>query len=151
MAFPIRVGVKALIIQNDQLLLIKYENRNGIHYNLPGGGVTRGESIKKALRREVFEETNCKVDVGSLLLVAEYEPKKHKKMYGKIHKLTLFFRCDIRDGAQPSMPPKPDRNQTDVEWFPLDNLPDKLYPLFHDLIREAIRNEPDRKMFTAKR
>ncbi len=151
MAFPVRVGVKALIIQDDQLLLVRYENQKGIHYNLPGGGVRRGESVRKCLKREVFEETNCKVDVGRLLLVGEYDPKKHRKFYGKIHKLTLFFLCELKDGCQPSMPPKPDRNQTDLEWFPLDALPDSLYPMYHDLLREALRSEPGRKIFTTKK
>ena len=151
MAFPVRVGVKALIVQDNKLLLIKYENRKGVHYNLPGGGIRRGESIRKCLKREVYEETGCKVDVGPLLLVSEYDPKKHKKYFGKIHKLTLFFRCDLKNDYEPTLPPKPDRNQVDIEWFPLDALPENLYPLFHELIREAIEIEPERKIFTTKK
>ena len=151
MAFSIRVGVKALIVEDDKLLLVKYHGLKGVHYNLPGGGVSRREAIRKALRREVYEETGCKVDVGPLLLVAEYNPKKHKNYFGKVHKLTLLFRCDLKDRSDMDNPPKPDRNQVGLEWFPLDSLPENLYPLFHERLREAIRNQPERDSFTTKK
>ena len=130
MAFPIRVGVKALIVKNDKLLLIKYKDRKSVHYNLPGGGIRRGESVRKALKREVYEETGLKVSVGQLLLVSEYDPIKHKKYYGRTHKLTLIFKCKIKNGSKPTKPPKPDRKQVDTVWSPLKKLPDTLYPSF---------------------
>lgn len=146
---PIRIGTKAVIIQDDQILLIEYRNRRGVHYNLPGGGVKRGESVRKSLKREVLEETGCTVQVGDLLLVAEYDPKKHNRLYGRLHKLTLIFRCEIKKG-KPGMPPSPDQDQVDVRWFPLDDLPDTLYPQFHDLLREAVRSGPVADPFTTR-
>ena len=45
MGYPIRVKAGALIIENKTVLLIEYFDENGLHYNLPGGGVEARESI----------------------------------------------------------------------------------------------------------
>lgn len=107
MAPVIRVGAKAVILQDERVLLIRYQNGESEHYNFPGGGIRRGESIRKGLRREVLEETNLDVKVNRLLLVGEYDPKKHKRKFGRIHKLTLYFLCSIRDGTKPNSTVEP--------------------------------------------
>ena len=43
MTYPIRVRASALIIQNDAILLVEFDDENGLHYNLPGGGVERAK------------------------------------------------------------------------------------------------------------
>lgn len=150
----IRVGAKAVIVRDGQVLLVRYEDANGIHYNFPGGGIDKGESIRKGLRREVHEETNLQVKVGRLLLAAEYEPKKHDRLYGRIHKLTLYFQCEPKEdtqpqeGGEPSVPAKPDQDQVGVEWFPLQAMPDKLIPHHHELIVAALDEIAGRKLFT---
>jgi ADP-ribose pyrophosphatase YjhB (NUDIX family) len=148
---PIRIGAKAVIIQDDQVLLIKYQDRRDGHYNFPGGGIKRGESIRKGLRREVAEETSLDVKVGRLLLVGEYDPKKHKRKFGRLHKLTLFFLCTTRNGSEPTLPEKPDTNQIGIEWFPIEALPENLLPLYHDLILTAVREEAPRELFTTRK
>ncbi len=104
MAPVIRVGAKAVILRDERVLLIRYKNGDSEHYNFPGGGIQRGESIRKGLRREVLEETSLDVKVNRLLLVGEYDPKKHKRKFGRIHKLTLYFLCSIREDAKPGLP-----------------------------------------------
>ncbi|HUF38389.1 MAG TPA: NUDIX domain-containing protein [Anaerolineales bacterium] len=148
---PIRVGAKAIILHEDRVLLVKYRDGENGHYNFPGGGIKRGESIRKGLRREVAEETNLDVKIGRLLLVGEYDPKKHKRKFGRLHKLTLYFLCTIRDEAQPSLPEKPDRNQIGVEWFSIDKLPATLLPNHHDLIVAAVLDEETQSLFTTRR
>jgi ADP-ribose pyrophosphatase YjhB (NUDIX family) len=173
MAPVIRVGAKAVILQDERVLLIRYKNGDSEHYNFPGGGIQRGESIRKGLRREVLEETNLDVKVDSLLLVGEYDPKKHKRKFGRIHKLTLYFLCTIRESTKPdltdarndsepdlliarnerdpNLPDKPDRDQVGVEWFPIKALPDSLLPLYHDLIVAAVDDGSPRKLFTTRK
>ena len=71
----IRVSVKAVIVRNEQILLIGYdlEDGCGFHYNLPGGGVEIGEGLHEALRREVREEASADIEVGPLTLIEAQE------------------------------------------------------------------------------
>src|SRR3712207_8409262 len=45
------------------VLMVEYDEW-GLHYNLPGGGLERGESLHEGVRREVLEETSAEVEVG---------------------------------------------------------------------------------------
>lgn len=116
-----RVGANAIVVEDDRLLAVAFDDDTGHHYNLPGGGVEPGESIADALVREVREETTVTVAVGELAFVHEYEPGRAAGRYGTVHKLTLFFRCERREGS-PAMPPAPDPHQVGVEWLPLARL-----------------------------
>lgn len=61
MTFHIRVRAGAIIIENESILLIEFGDENGLHYNLPGGGVEPGETVKTAAAREVMEEARCRL------------------------------------------------------------------------------------------
>ena len=53
-------GVKGIIRKGDRfLVLVKSDGT----FDLPGGRVEEGESIKAALHREIHEETGLKVDI----------------------------------------------------------------------------------------
>lgn len=66
-----RLRVAAVITRREGLLLAKHRKEGREYYLLPGGGVKVGESMSKALSREVEEETGLKVQAGKLLCVSE--------------------------------------------------------------------------------
>jgi 8-oxo-dGTP diphosphatase len=71
-AYPDRpfVGVGAVIVQDDQVVLIKrrFEPLAG-HWSLPGGAVDVGETLAQCVAREMLEETGLVVEVGPVVEV----------------------------------------------------------------------------------
>lgn len=51
MSYPLRVRTSALFIQSNKVLLVEFHDKHGLHYNLPGGGVERGETLIEGLKR----------------------------------------------------------------------------------------------------
>ncbi|KMK75832.1 NUDIX domain-containing protein [Alkalihalobacillus pseudalcaliphilus] len=122
MGYPIRVKAGALIIENKTVLLIEYFDENGLHYNLPGGGVEARESITEAVMREAKEEASIDVSVGPLAFVYDYTPSKNEQKYGPIPSLALYFACQRNQETTAKLPANPDKNQTAVRWIPLADL-----------------------------
>ena len=88
---PVKVKVRAVVVQNGRLLVSR-ERRQGVeHLLLPGGRVRDGESITDALVRELAEETALDVVPQRLLYVAEVVG-----MYG-VHDLNLVWLAELCD------------------------------------------------------
>lgn len=142
MSFHIRVRAGALIIKNNSILLIEFNDENGLHYNLPAGGTEPGETLKKAVKREAKEEASIDVEVGPLAFVYEYAPHLNNNKYGGTHSLGLMFECTVPEDCIPRLPANPDPNQTGVRWVPLTEL-DKviLYPNIREHILKYVENK----------
>ena len=76
MSIPsIFVDVKAVIVQDDQLLIIQRASDEEVHpgtCELVGGKLDFGETLEQALEREVFEETGLRVTVQHLLYATTF-------------------------------------------------------------------------------
>ena len=117
-----RLSAKAIIIKNNAILLIEYDDENGLHYNFPGGGQEEGESLPETLGREVMEEASAAIEVGPLLCVYEYVPYLCEERYGPKPSMSFLFQCTLKPCSHPAMPYQPDPNQTAVKWIPLEQL-----------------------------
>lgn len=144
----IRVGARALIIEDESVLLVEFDDETGLHYNLPGGGVDPGESITEALKREAQEEASVGIEVGSLLFVIEYEPKRNSFWAGSVPALCLVFDCQLLTATKPRLSDQPDPNQTAVKWVKLSELESvELLPHIADQIVEYARSRKVERVF----
>ncbi|WP_019424120.1 NUDIX domain-containing protein [Paenibacillus sp. OSY-SE] len=134
---PIRNSAKAVIIQDNKVLLTKNQDRDGYFYLFPGGGQEHGEELSEALRRECIEEIGCAVIVDHLLHVREYIGKNHQfsEWDTPIHQVEFYFQCELERIPSSFTGSNPDEHQVGVEWIPLQELeqirvyPHKLVPI----------------------
>lgn len=67
-----RIGVAAIVLDEDRVLLVKRGRDPGKgQWSLPGGLVELGEGIQEALFREIREETSLQIALGGLVGVFE--------------------------------------------------------------------------------
>lgn len=121
----VTVGVSALIVHDNRLIIVRKEDATGVSYILPGGRQEGGETLEQALQREVWEETGQIIHVGELLWVREYIGKHHEyaETDAQVHVVDHLFRCSPQDDVRPLHPVAPDPDQVGVEWVAVDQLP----------------------------
>lgn len=113
-----RLAVRALILQDDRLLLVNaWRDARSDLWCAPGGGVEPGASLPDNLIREVMEETGLTIAVGTPALVNEF----HDPASG-FHQVEVFFRCHILAGALTDSWQDPERIVTRRRFFTRDDL-----------------------------
>lgn len=63
-------GVGAIVFKEGQLLVIK--DRFSTGYKLPGGHIDKNESIKDAVKREIYEETGIHIEFESIMNIGHF-------------------------------------------------------------------------------
>lgn len=82
-----RVSLKAVIINHaGQVLVVKEHGRDW--WDIPGGGLDHGESIKDALARELFEEVGYKGDFEYETILIE-DPRLNEKQ--RLYQIRVTF------------------------------------------------------------
>ena len=137
----IRLATRAVIVHDDAILLVAFDDEDGFHYNLPGGGVEPGERLYDTARRESREEAAAEVEVKELLFVYEcFPPDYGFALDEQVHNVDFVFRCALCEGSEPRLPDNPDENEVAVHWIPLDEFPNApLVPQIQDQVITALR------------
>ncbi len=112
-----RVGVGAVVIRGDEVLLVKrgQQPRQGL-WTFPGGLVELGESIFDAARRELLEETGVEgepVDVVDVYEVIERDREGRVHYHYVIPEVLLRYM-----GGEPHAAD----DAADVRWVPVNAL-----------------------------
>ena len=111
-----RPGVYAVLLDKGALLATHQADPLP-EYQLPGGGIDRGEHPIAALHREVMEETGLTVAVGQPALINEF----HDPMSG-FHQVDIFFHCTITAGQINPKWRDPEGIVTQRRFFARDDL-----------------------------
>ncbi|NVN97025.1 NUDIX domain-containing protein [Candidatus Nomurabacteria bacterium] len=125
-------AVRAIIIEDNKVLLIHRVKNGKGYWAFPGGGVEETDtSLKEALQRECLEELGVEVSVGDLFFE---KPSLADRTMGRIE---LFYNCKIIGGVvgTGTGPEFSDRDVEiygtyKVEWLSLKDIKGKtVYPL----------------------
>ncbi|MDY7076535.1 MAG: NUDIX domain-containing protein [Chloroflexota bacterium] len=86
----LRPAVYAIVVHESKVLLMK--TRHTGKYHPPGGGITVGERVEDALKREIREEAGIEVEIGRFARFDElffyYDPSGTA-----YHGLHLYYIC----------------------------------------------------------
>ncbi len=83
------------IFDDDQILLTRLRDRD---WDIPGGRIERGETPAQAAIREVWEETNAKVEVTELIGIQELEtfaPKPDDYRWPYPISAQIYYLCRL--------------------------------------------------------
>ena len=108
---PQTLGVRAILIKEDKILLVKHTYSNS--WFLPGGGMKKGETFEAAIKRELNEELG--ITVHNLKLHGIY----NNFFEGKNDSIFVFFNDDFEISG------KKDAEIDEFEFFDLIDLPEK--------------------------
>ena len=93
----IRVRVAAIILNSkNELLLINHSKKGKNYWLFPGGGVEFGETLDRALARELKEELSItKAKIGDMVFM-------HDTLYPgkKRHILNVYFKVTLKSTAK---------------------------------------------------
>ncbi len=113
--YSLRTAVRAIVFNPKNKIAILNAKKYKFH-KLPGGGVEKGESIKKTLERELKEEIGCKVkiikEVGKII---EIKNKYGQKQESFCYVANILSECDFNLT-------KEEREDlgVEVEWFTIN-------------------------------
>ena len=113
------VRVSAVILKEDEILLI-HRFKNGEEYWVfPGGGVEDTETAQEGIVREVKEETNLDVLKCDFAFMSFNESSKKEEP---------FYFCEVSGGTPEIVGEEKDKNSSEnsyqLEWVELNTLSD---------------------------
>jgi 8-oxo-dGTP pyrophosphatase MutT (NUDIX family) len=118
-----RISAGAIVMQEDQVLLVRYNDAGGRSYLVgPGGGVLSNESLHQAVVREVREETGLDVSPQKVVFVEDLLSQRHRIV-------KVWFLCNLIGGKLVNTQGALEEGITDAAWYRRHELLDEVvYP-----------------------
>lgn len=115
-----RVGVGAVVLDENNRILLQLRNNppEVDHWSIPGGRVEFMEKLQDAIVREIKEELGIDTVVEDMLCVTD-----HIVPADNAHWVSPAFLVRVVKGQAQNLEPHATKK---LEWFPLNNLPEKL-------------------------
>lgn len=124
---------QAVVCRNGKLLLVEHFLKGRNFYNLPGGGIEKGETPEEAALRELEEEAGVK---GRIIRPLTIEFKNDLK--SRIFSFQVEIPPDAvpMKGTDPELPPE-EQTIKSVKWLALDEIAerDRAYLFSSGLLR----------------
>ncbi len=129
------LGVGAVVINEENELLVIKERISSVGYKLPGGHIDDAELITTALEREVLEETGIIVEFESIISLGHFYPHQ-------FHKSNLYILCTAI--AKSSKINIQDSNEIiDAKWVNVDEYlnDEEVFDYSKAIVRAAIKSK----------
>lgn len=129
---PMTLGARGVVYDRatNAIFLIRHTYVPG--WQLPGGGVERGESVVEALTRELREEANVELTATPALKSIHFNRQASPRDH-----VALFLVTEFRQTG----PKTRDLEIAEAGFFPLDALPDQTTPATLRRIAELFGGE----------
>jgi ADP-ribose pyrophosphatase YjhB (NUDIX family) len=116
---PMTLGVRGLVHDRERnsIFLIRHTYVPG--WQLPGGGVEKGETMGEALARELQEEGNITISAPPALQSIHFNRTSSPRDHVGLYLVEAFHQTE---------PKRPDHEIAEAGFFPLDTLPDATTP-----------------------
>lgn len=142
MALRIRTGVKAMIVHEGKILVVKEKLlRNGqevIIHDFPGGGIEADESLHEALHREVREELGLEIEIQRPVGGWDFLIPGKEEF---VHIVCVGFQCVIKGELKIDTTQNPaDENIFETLWLTREELLHDPQFFEHIDMRESVRN-----------
>lgn len=128
---PMTLGVRGLCIKDGTVFLIRHTYVPG--WQLPGGGVETGETLREALDKELMEEGNIRLTGEPDLFQIYFNRRMSKRDH------VALFIC--RDFEQIS-PKLPDHEIAESGFFSIHALPEGTTRATRERIAEVLNGNP---------
>ncbi|NKC50728.1 NUDIX domain-containing protein [Ochrobactrum cytisi] len=128
---PMTLGVRAIVFdeKKNSVFLVKHTYVPG--WQLPGGGVERGETFGQALEKELREEAN---------IVLKGPPQLLRFTRMRMRRRATTWRFYVCRKFEQTAPRLPDREIAECGFFPLDDLPEGTTPSTKRRLQEALHD-----------
>ncbi|MFM1836669.1 MAG: hypothetical protein RJA04_1357, partial [Bacteroidota bacterium] len=104
-----------VLLENNHLLVMKYQYGEQFIYNLPGGNPDPGELLSETISRECREELGIDVEVGQMLLMGQVSGTENRDDV-----LHILFEGELIGGI-PELQVG-ETNAQEVLWLPINQL-----------------------------
>ncbi|MBS4540163.1 NUDIX domain-containing protein [Clostridium sp. D2Q-11] len=120
-----KILTKSIIVKDKEILILKRSENSsfgGKLWDIPGGKLEFGETLKESIIREIKEETNIDINIKKTIASTSSINKSNDKQF-----ITLIYLCEYHSGDI-----KLDDEHIDYKWIkPKDalNLPMVYYAI----------------------
>ncbi|MGA8163625.1 MAG: NUDIX domain-containing protein [Waddliaceae bacterium] len=123
-------SVVAIVFKENERKVLAIQRRDCPVWVLPGGKIEESETPEKAVIRETFEETGCRVSIKRK--IGQYTPVI------RLLPLTHVFECRIENGKL-----RTGQETRDIDFFPFEHLPKRFFSIHEDMLNDALKNSPE--------
>lgn len=107
-----QLAVGAAVFKDGNILLVKRRNPPAQNqWTIPGGRVNKGETLQKAVEREIFEETQIRIQAKEAVYVFDVIERDLTKEV-KVHYVIIDYQATYISGE-----PKAGDDALEARWF----------------------------------